>query len=325
MSAKPLALVIGATGSIGGEVAAALLVEGWRVRGLNRTAIRSDRPELHGVEWITGDAMNPGDVIAAAEGARIIVHAANPPGYANWAKFQPGMMESSIAAAKASGARIVLPGNVYNYGPDAWPMVSETSPQNPLTRKGAIRVALERRLADASAEGVRSLVVRAGDFFGPVSATSMLTEGWVSKGKPVRSISIPGPLGVTHAWAYLPDFARSIVQLIGMEADLPQAAVFNHGGHQVTALDMAEALDRVAGRKLARRSFPWFAFSRAAPFVEVVRELLEMRYLWEKEVLLDNSRLVEALGSEPHTPLDAALKASLIGQGCLAPEARMAA
>ena len=50
-----------------------------------------------------------------------------------------------------------------------------------------------------------------------------------------------------------------------------------------------------------------------------------MRYLWEKEVLLDNSRLVEALGSEPHTPLDAALKASLIGQGCLAPEARMAA
>jgi len=48
MSAKPLALVIGATGSIGGEVAAALLAQGWHVRGLNRTANRPDAPALRG-------------------------------------------------------------------------------------------------------------------------------------------------------------------------------------------------------------------------------------------------------------------------------------
>lgn len=325
MSTRPIALVIGATGSIGGAVAAALLEAGWHVRGLNRTALKPDRPELRGVEWITGDAMNPADVLAAAEGARIIFQGANPPGYANWAKFQPGMMESCILAAKASGARIVLPGNVYNYGPDAWPLVSETSPQNPKTRKGAIRVALEKRLAEASAEGVRSLVVRAGDFFGPASGSSWLTEGWVAKGKPLKAIAAPGPLDVAHTWAYLPDFAQSIVSLIAMEADLPAAAVFNHGGHQVTGLGLAEALDRVAGRRLARRTLPWFALYLAAPFVEMFREMLEMRYLWKKEVRLDNSKLVGTLGSEPHTPLDVALRATLIGQGCLRTEAPMTA
>ena len=319
MSAKPLALVIGATGSIGGAVAAALLAQGWRVRGLNRSATRPDRPELKGVEWITGDAMNPSDILAAAEGVKIIFQGANPPGYANWAKFQPGMMESCIAAAKATGARIVLPGNVYNYGPDAWPHVTEASPQNPKTRKGAIRVALEKRLAEASAEGVRSLVVRAGDFFGPASGSSWLTEGWVAKGKPLKTVTLPGPTKVAHTWAYLPDFAQSFARLIALEADLPPVAVFNHGGHQMTGLELADALDRVAGRKLARRSLPWFAFSLAAPFVEMVREMLEMRYLWEEDLLLDNSKLVAALGTEPHTPLDHALTTTLIGQGCLSP------
>jgi nucleoside-diphosphate-sugar epimerase len=319
MSSKPLALVIGATGSIGGALAAALLAQGWQVRGLNRSSSRPDRPDLKGIEWITGDAMNPADILAAAEGAQIIFQGANPPGYANWAKFQPGMMESCIAAAKVTGARVVLPGNVYNYGPDAWPRVTEASPQNPQTRKGAIRVALETRLADASSVGVRSLVVRAGDFFGPESGSSWLTEGWVAKGKPLKSVTLPGPAHAVHTWAYLPDFAQSIARLITMEADLPAVAVFNHGGHQLTGFDLAQALDRVAGRKLARRNLPWFAFSLAAPFVELVREMLEMRYLWEADLLLENAKLVAALGEEPHTPLDEALRTTLMGQGCLGP------
>jgi nucleoside-diphosphate-sugar epimerase len=316
-NAKPLALVIGATGSIGGEVARNLLARGWRVRGLNRDPDRAATSGPAGVEWVRGDATIEAEVVAAADGATIIVHGANPPGYSNWARLLPTMMASTIAAAKASGARIVLPGNVYNYGPDAWPRFTETSPQNPKTRKGAIRVAMERRLEAASAEGVRTLIVRAGDFFGPRSGTSWLSEGWVQKGKPLKAVSLPGPAEVTHAWAYLPDFAESIVRLVEREADLPAFAVFNHGGHQLTGGEMADAIERVAGRKLARKALPWFAMAIVSPFVEMVREMLEMRYLWDHEVLPDNAKLVATLGAEPHTPLDQALRTALEGQGCL--------
>ena len=323
VAAKPLALVIGTTGSIGGEVARALLARGWRVRGLNRNPDRAQGPE--GVEWVRGDAMIPADVVAAAEGASVIVHGANPPGYSNWAKLLPAMMASTIAAAKATGARVVLPGNVYNYGPDAWPRFTEASPQNPTTRKGKIRVAMERTLEQATAEGVRTLTVRAGDFFGPRSGTSWLTEGWVQKGKPLRAVTLPGPATTTHAWAYLPDFAESIARLIEREAELPAFAVFNHGGHQLTGEAMAEALERVAGRRLARRSMPWFALAVASPFVEMLREMLEMRYLWDNDVLPDNAKLVATLGEEPHTPLDQALRTALEGQGCLEPALSRAA
>ena len=257
------------------------------------------------------------DVLAAAQGVQVIFHGANPPGYANWARLVPPMLESVIAAARATGASIAFPGNVYNYGPDAWPELSETSPQHPKTRKGAIRVQLEARLAAVAAEGVRSLVVRAGDFFGPVSDTSWLTEGWVKKGKPIRAISLPGPSEVAHDWAYLPDFAESFVRLIEREAELPAFALFHHRGHVLTGAEMARALERVAGRKLPRHSLPWFAMAAVSPFVEMLREMREMRYLWENDVLLDNAKLTAFLGEEPHTPLDQALRTALEGQGCL--------
>jgi nucleoside-diphosphate-sugar epimerase len=88
---------------------------------------------------------------------------------------------------------------------------------------------------------------------------------------------------------------------------------------------MAAALERVAGRKLARRTLPWFALAAASPFVEMLREMLEMRYLWDHEVLPDNAKLAAELGAEPHTPLDAALQATLRGQGCLEPALDQAA
>ncbi len=318
------ALVIGATGSVGGEVAAALLAHGWRVRGLHRDPARAAREAvgLERIEWLKGDAMSAADVTAAAQGARVIVHGANPPGYRNWAGLAVPMLEATIAAAQATGARIVFPGNVYNYGPDAFPRMAEDAPQNPTTRKGAIRVAMEQRLQTA---GVRTLIVRAGDFFGPVSASSFLTEGLVAKDRPLRSVSYPGPRDIRHAWAYLPDLAETMARLAEIEATLPDFAAYHFGGHQLTGDEMIAGLERVAGRRLGVKRFPWLALRALAPFVEMLRELTEMRYLWDNTVLLDNTKLVKTLGAEPHTPLETALKTALQGQGCLPADQKAAA
>src|SRR5258708_32829681 len=94
-------------------------------------------------------------------------HAANPPGYRNWATQVLPMIDSTIAAAKAVGARIVLPGTIYNFGSDVFPVLHEDSLQHPSTRKGAIRVEMEKKLKAAAQDGVAALIVRAGDYFGP--------------------------------------------------------------------------------------------------------------------------------------------------------------
>ena len=48
-----------------------------------------------------------------------------------------------------------------------------------------------------------------------------------------------------------------------------------------------------------------------------------MRYLWRETLHMTNTKLVAELGSEPHTPLDEAVRAALQAFGCL-PEAQRA-
>jgi nucleoside-diphosphate-sugar epimerase len=313
MTRTRTALVIGATGGVGGAVADRLLDDGWHVRALNRdpatAARRSGRQRL---DWTPGDAMVEADVVAAAQGCEIVVHGANPPAYRNWAGLQMPMIRSTIAAARSAGARILFPGTVYNYGPDAFPRIDERSPQHPRTRKGAIRVQMEQALREA---GVPVLIVRCGDFFGPKPGNNWLSQGLVKPGRPIRGVTYPGPLHVAHAWAYLPDVAETFVRLLN--APLGAFEMFQMQGHEVTGRAFVAALEAAAGRSLAVKQLPWLALHVAAPFNVTLREMLEMRYLWNEPVLMDNRRLVAALGAEPRTPLAAALRATLQGQGAL--------
>ena len=118
--------------------------------------------------------MDEASIVAAAQGADLILHAVNPPGYKNWATLVLPMIDNTIAAARASGARILLPGTIYNYGADAFPVLREDSPQRSKTHKGKIRIALEQKLEAAAGVGVRSLILRMGDFFGPQAGNNWL-------------------------------------------------------------------------------------------------------------------------------------------------------
>jgi nucleoside-diphosphate-sugar epimerase len=315
-----IALIIGVTGGVGSETARALLARGWTVRALNRNPEQAARrlASLGAIEWVQGDAMNQAEVVRAAAGVSLVVHAANPPGYKNWKGLQLPMLESSIAAAKAADARLVFPGTVYNYGADAFPAISESSPQHPTTRKGAIRVAMEERLAQASRDGVRVLIVRAGDFFGAAATNNSWFVQLVTPHKPVRKVTYPGERDVGHAWAYLPDLGETIARLVEREGELAPFESFHFGGHWFErGVEIALATQRVAKARSARIGrFPWFALRLLSPFVGMFREILEMRYLWTTPVKLDNKKLLAFLGEEPHTELDTALRHTLAGLGC---------
>lgn len=314
-------LVLGATGGIGGEVARQLHEAGWRVRGLRRAAGATSAGK-DGIEWLQGDAMKRDDVMRAARGAAVIVHAVNPPGYKRWAELVLPMLDNTIAAARAEGATIVLPGTVYNFGPDALPIIADGAPQRPVTRKGAIRVEMEARLHRASEAGARALIVRAGDFFGPKAANNWFSQGLVKPNRPVKKIGYPGAPGVGHQWSYLPDVARTMVELLARRDELPAFASFQMAGHwDADGSAFVAAIQRVVERRTGQRpavaAFPWWLVTLAAPFNTTFREVGEMRYLWRTPVQMSNARLVDALGREPHTPLDEAVETTLAGLGCL--------
>jgi nucleoside-diphosphate-sugar epimerase len=314
-SATRTALVIGITGSIGREVAEALLRRGWQVRALHRdpSAARISSALPYAVQWIKGDAMLSGDVVEAARGTELIVHAANPPNYRNWRGLALPMLDNTIAAAKISNARILLPAPIYNFGSNAARVLKEISPQIPTTRKGQVRVEMELKLQKASLYGVRSIVVRAGDFFGPGAGNSWLTRGMVRARGRVRSVYKPGPPEVGHSWAYLPDLAETMARLVECESPLSAYEVFHFRGHWLErSVEMAEWVCRASGISNQRiKPFPWWAIKLAAPFVHAFHEMLEMRYLWQVPLQLDNTKLRALIGAEAHTPLEDALAATL--------------
>jgi nucleoside-diphosphate-sugar epimerase len=183
-----------------------------------------------------------------------------------------------------------------------------------------------RRLLAASKNGVRALILRAGDFFGPKPANNWFSQGLVKPGKPITVVSYPGQPAVGHQWSYLPDVARAIVELLARRDSLTPFATFHMAGHwDADGSQMVEAIQRVVARRTGGKprvtAFPWWLLTLASPFVATFREMREMRYLWREPLRMANARLIAALGREPHTPLDEAVEATLVGLGCFAASA----
>jgi hypothetical protein len=84
------------------------------------------------------------------------------------------------------------------------------------------------------------------------------------------------------------------------------------------AIRIAAAAAGAHGKTASRipvRVFPWPLVT--SPFVTLFREMREMRYLWREPMQLSNQKLLGTLGTEVRTPLQVAVRNTLVGLGCL--------
>ncbi len=69
-------LVLGATGFIGGHIAAAALAQGWAVRGLRRNPTSTGHLGNEPIEWMGGNLHDADSLDRAMEGIEVVFHAA---------------------------------------------------------------------------------------------------------------------------------------------------------------------------------------------------------------------------------------------------------
>jgi nucleoside-diphosphate-sugar epimerase len=248
-------LILGASGKIGRHAAQAFGRAGWQVRLFDRAR---------------------DDMVAAAQGCDVIVNGLNPPNYHNWAELIPAITEQVIDAARASGAMVVIPGNVYNFGAVGGAF-SEATPQIPCSRKGAIRVEMEQAYRDS---GVQTLILRAGNFIDPERNGDVMSTLLLNAIRRGRLTSMGDP-DVIQPYAYLPDWARAAVSLVETRDRLARFEDLPFPGHSFTMNELRTTLEMELRRGLRMSRFPWWAMRLAAPFWELARELMEMRYLWD--------------------------------------------
>jgi nucleoside-diphosphate-sugar epimerase len=277
-------LILGGNGKIGHHCAKAFADAGWVLRHYQRGT----------------------DMTQAAIGADVIVNGLNPPNYHNWAKLIPEITEQVIAAAKANGATVILPGNVYNFGNQGgiW---SEDTPQRPVSRKGQIRMQMEARYRDS---GVQTIVLRAGNFIDP-EGNGDIMQLFVLRNITKGQITVGGGPEVMQAWCYVPDWARAAVKLAQRRDQLARFEDIPFPGHSFTLTALKTTLEAHLGRPLRLSHFPWGVMRVAAPFWELARELGEMRYLWDTPHQLSPKKFQSLLPEFEATPLTQVMLAGL--------------
>src|SRR5258708_4299896 len=306
-------VVLGGAGRLGRAAGQAFKSAGWQVASLVRgSAAGSAAP---GTEIIEVDARDGEAVIAAASGADVVLHALNVP-YADWERLPaaPALADTAIAAARESRATLIFPGNLYNYGAGMPARIDETTVMHPTSRKGALRVAIETRMREAAGGGLRTIVLRAGDYLGGESRGSWF-DRIIVKGIAAGRLTYPGPLDTIHEWAYLPDVAQAMVQLAERRERLAPFATPGFARHAVTGREFVAAISRACRRDFKIDYVPWRLLKMMGVVVPVFRELTDICYLWSPPAAIDRARLTEIIGDIPPTPPDQAIVASPAGLG----------
>ena len=278
-------LILGATGRFGRNAAAAFARAGWQVRWFCR---KTDQ------------------LADAAAGADVIVNAWNP-AYTDWKALVPKLHADVQQVALRTGATVIIPGNVYGFGPDTpapWGAQSPLRARNPL---GRIRIEMEESYKRA---GVRTIVLRAGDFIDTERSGNwfdMVLIKSLAKGVMIY----PGRADIPRAWAYLPDLADAAVTLAEQRATLADFVDIPYAGYTLTGTELCAALAQAAGKKLRLKQMNWWPVTLALPFWPMGRCLSEMRYLWDTPHWLDDQRFQSMVPDAPRTPVVEALRRAI--------------
>ena len=278
-------LILGASGKIGHHSKQAFAAAGWAVKNFNR---------------------QEDDMSFAARDVDLIVNGLNPPNYHNWKELIPKITKNVIFAAKESGASVLLPGNVYHFG-DQGGVWSENTPPNPVSRKGEIRLEMEREYKES---GIQTIVLRAGNFIDPERNGCIMSLVFL-RDLAKKKINLPGSASAKQAMCYLPDWAQASVALAEIRHTLAQFEDVPFPGHTLTANEIKSSLEDILGRELKFKNFPWWVFKLSAPFWELAREMNEMRYLWSTDHELSGRKFQTLLPDFKATNIETVLLAAL--------------
>jgi len=270
-------LILGASGRFGRHAGEAFESQGWEVRKFDRAS---------------------GNLRDAATGVDVIVNAWNP-AYPDWAAQVPKLTAQVIDAAKISGATVIIPGSVYNYGVDAPAIYGVDTPHRAENPLGRVRIDLETAYR---ASNVPTIIIRAGDFIDTQASGNWFDMMMIPKLGKGRFV-YPGNPDIPHAWAWLPDLTKATVELAKMRADLPVFAEFPFPGYTMTGNELCAAIGRCLGRPITLKKMNWLPLQIARPFWPLARHLLEMRYLWNKPHQIDGKKFTTFLPDFKITPL----------------------
>ncbi|MEU7740505.1 NAD-dependent epimerase/dehydratase family protein [Nonomuraea sp. NPDC049158] len=297
--------VVVGSGQVGTHLATKLLAQGHEV-----TVVTRSGSGPAGVHRVAADVADVARLTEVAKGADVLYNCVNPQ-YHRWLTDWPPMAESFLGAAEATGAVLVILGNLYPYGPVKGPM-TEDLPLASATPKAQVRAKIwNDALAAHKAGRIRTTEVRGSDYFGPgATDQSHLGGRFLVPFRAGKTIQLVFPADISHSWTYLPDVADALI-VAGTDERAWGRPWHVPTSDPLSFRQIGERMAAIEGRpapKLA--TLPWPLVQAMGLFSPMVRELKHVRYQFTAPYVLDSSAFQRTFGVAP-TPIDEALAATL--------------
>ncbi len=301
--------VVFGSGQIGEPLAQRLLAQGHRVRVVRH----SSSGMLAGAEVVKADLSDAASVCAAAAGATVIYHCANPPYFAKaWNELLPRWTANLIAAAAAAKARLVVLDNVYAFGDLQGRALNEDAAMRPASKKGEVRARAAQQFTDAHARGDARIVIgRASDFWGPGGTQTYFGDQFwpaVLAGKPARTL---GNITTPHTYHFIPDVVAGLATLGEADDHVTGSWWMLPCQPAVSTLDMSERLGKAASLEIRLVPTPPLLISVLGLFIKMLPELTEMGYQWERPFVMDDARFRAAFPAVLPENVEVAAKATV--------------
>jgi nucleoside-diphosphate-sugar epimerase len=278
----------GATGFVGSHIADAFAREGWHVRAVVRSAVRTERPSLltAAVERVVAP-LAAGPLSEAFRGSELVVHCAGIVRARDERAFAAVNVEgtrAAVAPANQAGARFLHISSLAAGGaaPASRPR-RESDRDMPVNAYGRSKLASEQVVRAEAA--VPWTIVRPCAVYGPRD------RGFLPLFRAARRgvFLSPTSRAIPFTLIDVRDLARAIVAAAGADAAVGETFYVGHPQPQTTD-DILTTLAAVFGRRARRWTIP-------RPLVFAAARLGDLTWRFDRKFVIDSSRYRE-LNSE---------------------------
>ncbi|HAS52931.1 MAG: NAD-dependent dehydratase [Nitrospirae bacterium GWC2_57_13] len=279
--------ILGAGGVIGTELAKSLPKFTDRIRLVSRNPKKVNASD----ELLPADLRNAEQTSKAVKGSDVVYLTVGLPyNIKIWQSQWPLVMRNVLDACRKHHAKLVFFDNVYCYGRvEGW--MTESTPINPASRKGAVRTQVAAMVMDTSTKGdVQALIARSADFYGPntpLSFVNVMVFESLKQGKKAQWMINDS---VKHSLTYTPDAGKATAILGNTDSAYGQVWHLPTDRNALTGREIVEMAARELNVAPRYTVLPRWMMRMAGLFSGIIRESVEMLYQNESDYLFDSSK-----------------------------------
>ncbi len=295
--------ILGGGGSIGTNLAMHLAQYTDKVRIVSRNPKKVNESD----ELMSADLSKRADVFNAVEGAEITyITIGFDYNIKVWKEKWPAFMKDAIDACKQYKSKLVFFDNIYMYDRYHLGNMTEETPVNPSSKKGAVRAQIAKMITDEFNKGqLSALIARSADFYGPGNDRSVLVMTVFKNLKKGKAAMWFADINKIHNYTYTPDAAEATAILGNTPDAYHQVWHLPASTTKLTGKQWIELIAKELNTKPKYNVLPGWLIGLMGLIMPIMKELKEMVYQYDRDYFFNSSKFEKRFKFKPTDPIEA--------------------